>query len=102
VNVAGLDADLAGSRSVLVDSSTLLAFTNANEVVHPLARHLFARFAEDTDPLHGVFSAISVTECLVQPYRAGTHAAATMAAFLQGFPHLTLIPIGYTIADRGA
>lgn len=102
MNVTGLDADLAGARSVLVDSSTLLAFVNANEIVHPLAVHLFTRIAEDTDTLQGFFSAVSVTECLARPYQRGAQATATMSALLQGFPHLLMVPVDYAIGDRAA
>ena len=48
-------------------------------------------------------SAISVTEALVRPFRAGSSSAVgTVEAFLSSFPNLTIAPVSFDIAREAA
>ena len=102
MSVETLDHALQGMEHILLDSSVILAYVNAHEIVHTLALHLFGRIADEHDTLRGYYSAVSVTECLVRPVRAGIQAESVMSAVLQAYPNFDMIPIDYAIAERAA
>lgn len=102
MSLATLDAALAGVEVVAVDTSVWLAFVTTVDATHHLARHLFRRVASDDDPLRAEASMVTATETLVRPARAGTADLARIRAYLTGFPHLTLVPIGLEIAAAAA
>jgi len=50
-----------------------------------------------------IMSAVSVTDALVRPFRAGSASAAgTVEAFLRSFPNLSIAPVTYEIAREAA
>jgi len=102
VSLATLDAALAGVGLVVIDTSVWLAFVTTADATHHLARHLFRRVAADHDPLRAEASMVTATEALVRPARAGTADLARMRAYLTGYPHLTLVPVGLEIATAAA
>lgn len=99
---ADLDAALGGAERVLLDTSTLIAFHNRRELVHPLAVHVLARIGSDGDPLVGYYSVISAAELLVRPLRARPAEHAFMHTFLMGFPHLGVLPVDLPVAMQAA
>lgn len=97
-----LDAALGDAERMLLDSSVLIAFHNAHERVHPLAKHLLSRVESDADPLRAYYSAISASELLVRPIRTSLDRFTHMQAFLLSFPHLTVLPADLAVAAQVA
>lgn len=53
--------------------------------------------------MEAVTSTLTITECLVQPYRKNNFAlAAQYLALFRNFPHLSVIPVTDEIAERAA
>ena len=97
-----LDAALGAAERILVDSSTLIAYHEAMERAHPLARHLLGRISRDDDPLRGYYSVVSASEILVRPIRTSEVALTSMHRFLTGFPHLTVLPVDLAVVLQAA
>ena len=97
-----LDQAVGSARSTLLDSSVLLAFFNAHERVHPLARHLLSRIEHRQDPLHGYYSAVSLMELLVRPMAVGSQVADTLMASLMQFPNLHMVQVDAAVARQAA
>jgi predicted nucleic acid-binding protein len=72
------------------------------EATHDLAKHLFNRIQYDDDALNGYYSAVSATELLIRPLRAGPTEATYMHAFLRHFPHLHVLPVDLDVATQAA
>jgi predicted nucleic acid-binding protein len=102
VGLAELDLALGTSEDILLDRSLLIAFYNAHELVHSLARHLMARIESKTDPLRGYYSAVSLMELLVRPMAVGPEVADALMASLMRFPNLHLVPIDAVIGRQAA
>jgi hypothetical protein len=88
VSIAQLEAALGDSERLLLDSSTLIAFHERQEVAHPLAVHVLRRIEAETDPAHGYYSVLSASELLVRPIRGGSQQFTFMHVFLTAFPNL--------------
>jgi predicted nucleic acid-binding protein len=102
VGLAELDHALGKAGSVLLASSTLLAFYNRHELVHPLARHLLGRIEHKQDPLQGWYSAVSVMDLLVRPMVVGQHVAEAMMASLTQLANLHFVPVDAEVAKKAA
>lgn len=85
-----------------MDSSAILAYLDGTESVSSVAAIVFDRLIGSGRNV-AVVSAISVTETLVRPFRAGSASAAgTVEAFLRSFPNLSIVPVTYEIAREAA
>lgn len=94
------DAVPAGA-SVCIDTSVLLAYLTGAEAISGLAEELVDRcLATGRNP--GSISAVSATELLVRPYRAGPSAVSTVEGFLRHFSDLRVVPIDYAVANEAA
>lgn len=102
MGIPELDQALGAARSVLLDSSTLLAYFNAHELVHPLAKHLLGRIEREGDPLEGWCSTVSLMELLVRPAIAGQQVATAVLTALAQFPNLQLLPVDIAVAKQAA
>lgn len=92
---------LPAGASVLIDTSVVLAYLTGTEEISPLAGELFDRcLATGRNP--GAMSAISVTELLVRPFRAGPSAVSTVEGFLRHFADLRIEPVEYATAREAA
>jgi predicted nucleic acid-binding protein len=102
VGWAELEAAIEPGVSIVIDSSAMLAYLDGTEAVSMLAAGVFDRLvATGRNP--GAASAISVTEVLVRPLRAGSATATgTVEAFLRRFPNLSIVPVTYEIAREAA
>jgi predicted nucleic acid-binding protein len=97
-----LDRALGDAERLLLDSSSLVAFHNSNEAVHPLAEHLLRRIEQDVDSLRGYISVVSVAEILVRPHRTSQAHFTYMHDFLFRFPNLTILPMDAVVAVQAA
>jgi predicted nucleic acid-binding protein len=102
MDVRELDAALGDAHRAFVDSSACIAYHNTTELVHPLARHLFARVASPSDPLGAYISVVSVAEMLIRPIRAGGHDLTLVTDFIRGFPNLTVLDVTLDVANQAA
>lgn len=100
--IADFDTALGTTDRVLVDTSTLIAFHNAHEHAHPLAKHLMGRIEDAVDPLHGYYSVVSAVEIMVRPIRTSVVDFTYMHTFLTSFPHLTNFSINLAVATQAA
>ena len=92
---------IAPGRSILVDTSVVLAYLAGGEKATDLAVQLFDAFvAPGRNP--AALSAITVAEILVRPFRRGPAALATAEGFLRHFGDLRLIDVTYAVAREGA
>jgi predicted nucleic acid-binding protein len=102
MDIRQLDAVLGSAHRAFFDSSTCIANFSTTEDAHPLARHLFDRVADDTDPLIGYISIISAAEMLVRPIQAADHRLSLVHDFLLGFPNLHMLDADFEIALQAA
>lgn len=98
MDAASLDQILSGFHRVFLDTSTCIAYHSTSELVHPLARHLFRRIADEADPLVGYLSVVTASELLIRPIRAGGPDLSFMHTFLRGFPNLQVLPFDLDVA----
>ena len=92
---------IAPGRSILMDTSVVLAYLAGGEKTTKLAVQLFDAFVA-TGRNTGALSAITVAEILVRPFRRGRATVATAEGFLRQFGDLQVIDVTYDIAREGA
>ena len=92
---------LPAGTSVLIDTSVVLAYLTGTEAISPLAVELFDRCLA-TGRNRGSISAVSVTELLVRPFRAGPSAVSTVEGFVRHFTDLRIEPVEYATAREAA
>ena len=88
-------------RSVLVDTSVVLAYLGGGERTSDLARQLFDAFAA-TGRNPAAMSTVTVAEILVRPFRSGAASVATAEGFLRHFADLRRIDVTYDVAREAA
>jgi predicted nucleic acid-binding protein len=99
---ATLEQALRDGDGVLLDTTSLLAYFDRNEVVSPLAIHVV-----DSLVLSGrnpaVVSMVSVMESLVRPLRIGaSEPYEHLIDFMMRFPNLRPMPIDLAVAQDAA
>lgn len=102
MTLADLEAAIEPGAAIVIDSSVILAYLEGSEAVSELAAAVFDHLVAPARNAAAI-SAISVTEVLVRPFRAGSPSAAgTIEAFLRRFPNLSIVPVTYEIAREAA
>ena len=96
-----LAAAIPAERSILVDTSVVLAYVAGGEPTSELATQLFDAFAA-TGRNPTAISAVTVAEMLVRPFRAGAPAVSMAEGFLRHFGDLRLIDVTYVVAREAA
>jgi len=92
---------LPKGASVLLDTSVVLAYLTGTEAVSGLATELVDRcLATGRNP--GAISAVTVTELLVRPFRAGPSAVSTVEGFVRHFADLRILDVDYATARAAA
>ena len=89
------------ARSVLVDTSVVLAYLGGSEPTSDLARQLFDAFAA-TGRNPAAISTVTVAEILVRPFRSGAAAVATAEGFLRHFADIRRLDVTYEVAREAA
>ena len=99
---ATLEAAIPTGATIVLDSSTVLAYLDGREVVSPAAAVVIDDFVA-TGRNKAVVSMVTVTEALVRPIRADSDTAIVLVeAFLRHFPNLRLVPVSYDVAREAA
>jgi predicted nucleic acid-binding protein len=86
---------------LLLDTTVLAAYFDADDETHPVARCILEDLVE-TGRNPAVVSMITVMEILVRPLRSSPPAHHTVLAFLRGHPHLTCVPVDLQVAREAA
>src|SRR6185503_18695672 len=95
---ATLEAAIPAGATIVLDSSTVLAYLDGGERVSPVAAVVIDDFVA-TGRNTGVVSAVTVTEALVRPMRADSvSAVALVEAFLRHFANLRVEPVSFAVA----
>lgn len=90
----------AGDR-ILLDTTTLAAYLDATEAVHPVAKHVVEEFI-GKGRNHGVISMITVMELLIRPMRATPPGHHTVLAFIRNQVNLSAIEVDLQVAQDAA
>lgn len=90
----------AGDR-VLLDTTTLAAYLDESEAVHPVARHVVEQLV-GTGRNGAVISMITVMELLIRPMRAKPPGYHTVLAFIRNQPNLSAIDVDLQVAQDAA
>jgi predicted nucleic acid-binding protein len=99
---AALDAAIPPGATVLLDSSAVLAYLSGAEPASAAAASIVDGFVA-TGRNQAVVSAITVTEALVRPMRAGSTSAIRLVDdFLLRFPNLRVDPVTVEVAREAA
>lgn len=99
---ATLEASIPAGATIVLDSSAILAYLDGGEPVSPVAATVIDQFVA-TGRNEAVVSAVTVTEALVRPMRAGSASAIELVdAFLRHFAGLRVEPVSYEIAREAA
>ena len=97
-----LDAALTGVERVYLDTSVCIAFHSQGESVHPAARHLIQRIADNEESIAGYISVVTAAELLVRPLRGVSAELEVMHRFLRRVPNLRIIDVDFEIALQAA
>jgi predicted nucleic acid-binding protein len=102
VRPAALDAAIPAGATILLDTSAVLAYLSGAESTSAAAASVIDRFVASGRNL-AVVSAITVTEALVRPMRAGSSTAIRLVDdFLLQFPNLRVEPVTVAVAREAA
>jgi predicted nucleic acid-binding protein len=99
---AHVERAIAPGAGLTIDTSAILAYLDGSERVSDVAAGVIDRLvASGRNP--AVVSAITVTEALVRPVRAGSAGAVGLVeTFLESFPNLSVAPVTYAVAREAA
>jgi predicted nucleic acid-binding protein len=88
-------------QTVAVDTMVFIYAFEGHPVYRPFLRSFFQEVEKGT--LEATTSTITVTECLVQPYRKKDMVLASRYMVLfRNFPHLSVLPVTDEIPERAA
>jgi predicted nucleic acid-binding protein len=86
---------------IVVDTSVLVAYLDGSDAFGPAAAAILDDLvAPGTHP--ATMSAVTMTECLVRPFRAGPEAVTIASTFLSHFPNLHIRVIDAEVATEAA
>jgi predicted nucleic acid-binding protein len=92
---------LGGPGPIVVDTSVLIAYLDGGDALSAAATLLLDQLvAGGSHP--AIVSAVTVTECMVRPFRSSPSAVVTAATFLGHFPNLRVRPIDHEVAIEAA
>lgn len=89
------------NRSVALDTMIFIYAFEEHPVYLPVLKSFF--HALEKGEMSAVTSTLTITECLVQPYRKKNFAlSAQYLVLFRNFPNLSIIPLSDDIAERAA
>ncbi|HEY8438200.1 MAG TPA: PIN domain-containing protein [Candidatus Limnocylindrales bacterium] len=96
------DFGIAVGATLLVDTSAVLAYLSGAEPTSAAAASILDGMVASGRNAAAI-SAVTVTESLVRPYRAGSdQAVALVEAFLQHFSNLRVEPVTFAVGRTAA
>jgi predicted nucleic acid-binding protein len=101
VSASSLLETIAEGDRLLLDTTVLAAYLDANDATHAVAACVLRELvATGRNP--GVISMVTVMEILVRPMRAVPQGHHTVLGFLRSHPHLTCVPVDLQVAQDAA
>lgn len=92
---------IAEGDRLLLDTTVLAAFFDANDATHPVAAYILKKLvATGRNP--GVVSMVTVMEILVRPMRSVPSGHHTVLGFLRAHPNLACLPVDLQVAQDAA
>lgn len=98
---ATLERAVPEGDRVLLDTTALAAYLDADEMTHPVVRHVMDAFVA-RGRNEAVISMITVMEILVRPLRAAPADYHTVLAFIREHPNLSAVPLDLQMAQEAA
>ena len=99
---ATLEAAIPTGSTIVLDSSAVLAYLDGGEAVSPAAALVIDEFVA-SGRNEAVVSAVTVTEALVRPMRAGSESAVeVIEAFMGHFANLRIVAVSFDVAREAA
>ena len=90
----------AGDR-LLLDTTVLAAYFDANDSTHPVATYIL-RDLVGTGRNPAILSMVTVMEILVRPMRSVPQGHHTVLGFLRSYPNLVCVPVDLQVARDAA
>lgn len=101
MSVSSLRKAIEEGDRLLLDTTVLAAYFDANDSTHPVAAYILEELvATGRNP--AVVSMVTVMELLVRPMRAIPPGHHTVLAFLRGFPNLVSVSVDLQVAQDAA
>lgn len=98
---ASLERAIPAGRTILLDSSVVIAYLDGGEPASPAAIHIIDRLVRPgRNP--AIIGAVTVTEVLVRPFAAGEASLAIVEPFLTQWPNLRAVAVSYAVAREAA
>ncbi len=101
MSTSSLEKAIPAGDRILLDTTTLAAYLDATEAVHPVAKHVVEDFVGNGRN-HGVISMITVMELLVRPMRATPPGHHTVLAFIRNQANLAAVEVDLQVAQDAA
>lgn len=101
MSIESLEVAIPAGDRVLLDTTTLAAYLDTTEAVHPIAQHVVEEFVGNGRN-EAVISMITVMELLVRPMRATPPGHHTVMAFIRNQPNLAAVEVDLQIAQDAA
>lgn len=99
---ASLERAIPAGDRILLDTSTLIAYLNRDELVFPLAAHVVDNFIS-TSRNAAIVSMVTAMEVLVRPLRFGlSDDYRHLVDFLTRFPNLRAAVVDLVVAQEAA
>jgi predicted nucleic acid-binding protein len=98
---ASLESVIKAGEPLLLDTTVLAAFLDANEATHPIAAHILNDLVA-SGRNRAVVSMVTVMEILVRPMRMTPPGHRTVLAFLHSHPNLECVLIDLQVAEHAA
>ena len=92
---------IADGDRLLLDTTVLAAYFDANDSTHPVAAYILREMvATGRNP--GIVSMVTVMEILVRPMRSVPPGHHTVLGFLRTYPNLACLPVDLQVARDAA
>ena len=101
MSTASLENAIPAGDRVLLDTTTLAAYLDETEAVHPAARYVVEQLV-GTGRNGAVISMITVMELLIRPMRATPSGHHTVLAFIRNHPNLSAFDVDLQVAQDAA
>jgi predicted nucleic acid-binding protein len=102
VSLTTLEQTIPPGDLILLDTTTVISHFKGSEPASPAATHVIEQFVE-TGRNHGVVSAVTAMELLVDPLKRRDQTLYhQMIFFLTQTLHLQLAPVDFRVAHRAA
>jgi predicted nucleic acid-binding protein len=101
VSIQSLESAIPAGDRILLDTTTLAAYLDSSEAVHPIAKHVVEEFVGNGRN-EALISMITVMELLVRPMRATPPGHHTVMSFIRNQQNMTAVEIDLQIAQDAA